>query len=40
MLDALRRDFTAISGMTFQDVPDLRDVLASIEQLEHDINTR
>ncbi|WP_321955352.1 nucleotidyl transferase AbiEii/AbiGii toxin family protein [Paraburkholderia bannensis] len=40
MLDALRRDYSAMAGMIFHDVPDLRDVLASVEQLENDINIR
>lgn len=40
MLDALRRDYSAMAGMIFHDVPDLRDVLASVEQLENDISIR
>jgi hypothetical protein len=38
MLDALRRDYTAMAGMIFNEVPALNDVLASVEQVEATIN--
>lgn len=40
MLDALRRDYTAMTGMIFHEVPSLADVLASVERLEATINAR
>ncbi len=38
MLDALRRDYEAMSGMIFGGVPPFEDVVAAIHQLEADIN--
>ncbi|MFM0700707.1 nucleotidyl transferase AbiEii/AbiGii toxin family protein [Paraburkholderia sediminicola] len=38
MLDALRRDYTAMAGMIFSEVPALNDVLGSVEQVEATIN--
>ena len=38
MRDALRRDYDAMTGMIFQNVPSLDDVLASVEQVEAAIN--
>jgi hypothetical protein len=40
MFEALRRDYAAMAGMIFRDVPTLRDVLASVEQAEATINAR
>lgn len=39
MLDALKRDYTAMAGMVFNEVPALTDVLASVERVETTINT-
>jgi hypothetical protein len=39
MLDALKRDYTAMAGMVFNEVPALTDVLASVERAETTINT-
>jgi hypothetical protein len=38
MLDALRRDYEAMSGMIFGAVPPFEDVMAAIHQLEADLN--
>jgi len=38
MVDALRRDYQAMSGMIFGDVPDFAEVLEATRQLEHEIN--
>lgn len=38
MLDALQRDYTAMTGMIFGEVPALSDVLASIERAEAAVN--
>ena len=39
MLDALRRDYAAMTGMIFHDVPALSDVLTSVERAEATINS-
>jgi hypothetical protein len=39
MLEALRRDYTAMAGMVFNEVPELSDVLTSVERAEATINT-
>lgn len=38
MLDALRRDYAAMTGMIFHDVPSLADVLTSVARAEATIN--
>lgn len=38
MHDALRRDYTAMAGMIFGEVPALEDVLASIKSVETNVN--
>jgi len=38
MRDALARDYVAMIGMVFGDVPSLDDVLASVSELERRIN--
>ncbi|CAB3765765.1 nucleotidyl transferase AbiEii/AbiGii toxin family protein [Paraburkholderia humisilvae] len=38
MLDALRRDYVAMTGMIFHEIPTLADVLASVERAEATIN--
>jgi hypothetical protein len=38
MLDALRRDYEAMSGMIFGGVPPFEDVVTAINQLEADLN--
>jgi hypothetical protein len=38
MRDALRRDYEAMTGMIFQNIPSLNEVLASVEQTEAAIN--
>lgn len=38
MRDALRRDYEAMTGMIFQNIPTLDEVLASVEQVETAIN--
>ena len=38
MADALRRDYQAMTGMIFGDVPDFAEILEAIRQLEHVIN--
>ncbi len=38
MVDALKRDYQAMTGMIFGDVPDFAEVLAATQQLEHVIN--
>ena len=38
MRDALARDYEAMAGMVFGDVPRLEDVLESVRQLEEAIN--
>jgi hypothetical protein len=38
MLDELKRDYQAMVGMIFGDVPDFSNVLNSIEALEAQIN--
>lgn len=38
MLDALRRDYAAMTGMIFHEIPSLVDVLASVERAEATIN--
>ncbi|HKT98992.1 MAG TPA: nucleotidyl transferase AbiEii/AbiGii toxin family protein [Paraburkholderia sp.] len=38
MYEVLRRDYTAMAGMIFRDVPALDDVLTSVEQIEATIN--
>jgi hypothetical protein len=38
MLDALRRDYEAMSGMIFGGVPPFEDVMAAIHRLEVDLN--
>jgi hypothetical protein len=40
MREALRRDYAAMAGMIFRDVPARDDVLASVEQVEATINAR
>ncbi|WP_260464035.1 nucleotidyl transferase AbiEii/AbiGii toxin family protein [Burkholderia sp. Bp8963] len=40
MREALRRDYAAMAGMIFRDVPALDDVLASVEQSVATINAR
>ncbi|WP_277398557.1 hypothetical protein [Burkholderia sp. Ac-20353] len=40
MREALRRDYAAMAGMIFRDVPALDDVLASVEQVVATINAR
>ncbi|MEN2469155.1 nucleotidyl transferase AbiEii/AbiGii toxin family protein [Burkholderia sp. GS2Y] len=38
MLDALRRDYAAMTGMIFHEIPSLADVLTSVERAEATIN--
>ncbi|WP_446901048.1 nucleotidyl transferase AbiEii/AbiGii toxin family protein [Burkholderia sp. YIM B11467] len=38
MLDALRRDYVAMTGMIFHEIPSLADVLTSVERAEATIN--
>lgn len=38
MVDALRRDYQAMLGMIFGEVPEFSDVLNAVEKLEHEIN--
>ncbi|WP_278647913.1 nucleotidyl transferase AbiEii/AbiGii toxin family protein [Burkholderia lata] len=38
VLDTLRRDYAAMTGMIFRNVPDLVDVLTSVERVEATIN--
>lgn len=40
MVDALRRDYQAMLGMIFGEVPEFSDVLNTVEKLEHEINRR
>ena len=40
MLDALRRDYEAMSVMIFGPIPEIDEVLASIERLEHRLNLK
>lgn len=40
MVDALRRDYQAMQGMIFGEVPEFSDVLNAVEKLEHEINRR
>lgn len=40
MIEVLRQDYKAMSGMIFGDVPDFRDVLMVINKLEDEINRR
>lgn len=40
MLDALRRDYQAMLGMIFGELPEFSDVLNAVEKLEHEINRR
>jgi hypothetical protein len=40
MVDALRRDYQAMLGMIFGEVPEFSDVLNAVEKLEHEINRR
>ena len=39
MLDALRRDYTAMAGMALNEVPSLTDVIASVERAQATINS-
>lgn len=38
MVDALKRDYQAMAGMIFGEVPEFADVLEATRQLEHEIN--
>lgn len=38
MRDALRRDYEAMTGKIFHNIPTLDEVLASVEQVETTIN--
>jgi hypothetical protein len=38
MVDALRRDYAAMAGMIFCDVPSFDDVIAAIGELERQVN--
>ena len=38
MLDGLRRDYSAMSGMIFGEAPAFEDVVGSIEELETTLN--
>jgi hypothetical protein len=40
MVDALKRDYQAMLGMIFGDVPEFSDVLNAVEKLEQEINQR
>jgi hypothetical protein len=40
MVDALRRDYQAMLGMIFGELPEFADVLQAVERLEHQINQR
>ena len=37
-VDALRRDYAAMTGMIFGDVPAFDDVIAAIHELERQVN--
>ena len=39
MRDALSKDYTAMSGMIFGEIPSLDSVLASIERFEQIVNS-
>lgn len=40
MVDALKRDYQAMLGMIFGEVPEFSDVLNAVEKLDHEINRR
>jgi hypothetical protein len=40
MVDELKRDYQAMSGMIFGEVPEFSEVLTSIEKLEMQLNAK
>jgi hypothetical protein len=40
MVDVLKRDYQAMLGMIFGEIPEFSDVLDAVEKLEHEINRR
>jgi len=40
MIDDLRRDYAAMSGMIFSDAPEFNDITESIAALEQEVNAK